>query len=359
MRIGVNSRIYQNSESGIPYYVKLLYSSILKIDRINDYTFFQTSKAKMLGNTRTVNLPENLLGNFLFDSLLVNSLVKRERIDAFHGTSCSLPVARIKGVRYVVTIHDLAFLTYPEFYSKIYRTYFWFVVKYSLQNADMVVCDSESTRKDVLNYFRIPESRVKTVYLGVNEAFLQNEKKTPLLKERYFLSITTHPKRKNILRVLEAMAASNVLRELQYIIAGLISKEHLTELTEIISQLNLQDNVIVRGYVSEDELISLYQNAEFLVYPSLYEGFGFPILEAMASFCPVITSDTSSLVELNPQADWRVNPENIEEMTFKMEKMAVLSKDERAALTTKNRKFAEGFRWHKTATDMIDIFKGN
>ena len=359
MKIGVNSRIYQNSESGIPYYVKLLYANILKIDDINHYIFFQTNKTKVLGNTRTISLPNNLLGNSFFDSLLVNSLSARENIDVFHGTSFSLPLVRDTNVRYVLTIHDLAFLTFPEFYSRIYKTYFGFIVKHSLQNADTVVCDSECTRRDVLNFFNIPEDKVKTVLLGVNETFLNITKKKSLINERYFFSITTHPKRKNILRVLEAMSASKLLREMKYVVAGLISKRHLEELFFVISELNLQNNVIIRGYVSEEELISLYQNAEFMVYPSLYEGFGFPILEAMASSCPVISSNTSSLVELNPQVKWQINPDDTEEIMDKMEKMSTLSIEERSILISSNRKFAENFRWHKTANEMINIFNGH
>ena len=359
MKIGVNSRIYQNSESGIPYYVKLLYANILKIDDINDYIFFQTNRTKVLGNTRTISLPNNLLGNSFFDSLLVNSLSARENIDVFHGTSFSLPLVRDTNVRYVLTIHDLAFLTFPEFYSRIYKTYFGFIVKRSLQNADTVVCDSECTRRDVLNFFNIPENKVKTVLLGVNETFLNITRKKSLINERYFFSITTHPKRKNILRVLKAMSASKLLREMKYVVAGLISKRHLEELFVVISDLNLQNNVIIRGYVSEEELISLYQNAEFMVYPSLYEGFGFPILEAMASYCPVISSNTSSLVELNSQVKWQINPDDTEEIMDKMERMSILSIEERSMLISANRKFAENFRWHKTANEMINIFNGN
>jgi len=357
MKIGVNSRIYQNCESGIPYYVKSLYSNVLRADDKNEYVFFQTDASKRLGPTKTLKLPNNLAGNSLFDLALVDSLARNDRVDVFHGTASILPVRKSRGYRNVVTIHDLAFMVYPEFYSALYRAYFGFAIKRSLQNADMVVCDSDSTRADVLRFFKIPEERVETVHLGVNDIFLEPGQQTvPLMPEKYFFSLTTHPKRKNVLKVLDVMARSRKLREFKYVIAGLISKEHRLELDSYIARLGLCNNVLVMGYLSEGDLLRLYRSAEFMVYPSYYEGFGFPVLEAMASFCPVLTSDNSSLVELNPDPEWRVSPDDVEEMMFKMESLVELSGDSRADLVNKNRKFAETFRWRKTAARMINIF---
>jgi|GEM_PF-1671979 glycosyltransferase involved in cell wall biosynthesis len=355
MHIGINSRIYQNSNSGIPYYVYLLYSKLLVCDKENSYTFFQTSAKKTIGRTDVLALPNNLLGAVLFDTLLVNRLAQRNHIRIFHGASSILPIGRLHNVKYVTTIYDLAFLVLPHLYSASYKLYHKFSIARSLHKADLVVCISESTKRDVIRFFNTPEAKIVVIYPGINEVFL--EEPTPHSapnQSQYFFSVTTHPSRKNIFNVLRAMADSTELRKYVYVIAGLISTKHLEDLKQMIADLHLSDNVKLQGYVSEEDMHRLYKHAVFSIYPSFYEGFGFPVLESMICKCPVLSSNNSSLPELNPNKEWMFAASDVAAIRSSMERMVRLSAAEREQLISTNYHFAKSFTWERAAKSMIN-----
>lgn len=356
MIIGVNSRIYLRYKTGISYYIFNLYSKLLQIDQKNQYIFFQTSTGEKIGETKLINLPKNNLNDALFDSFLVNKLIKKEKIDLFHGPANVLPFHKVKGVRYLVTIHDLAFLKFPEHYPLSFRLYYQFHLKRTLNNADLIITDSFNTRNDIREYFRISEKKIKVVHLGVGESFFKETKKRRLIKEKYFFSVSTHQKRKNILSILETMRKSEELQQYKYVISGLIPPDQREALNKKIDDLKLNEKVKIIGFVPEEQLINLYQNAEFFIYPSLYEGFGLPVLEAMACRCPVITSNNSSLVEITPEKKWLVDPHSLEDISDKMERMICLSSKERTGLIQRNFVFSQKFTWEKTAKKMITIF---
>jgi len=359
MKIGINSRIFQNSESGIPYFIKHLYMKLAEIDKKNKYIFFQTSDEKKLGETKLIKIPSNRISNVIFDGILVDRLIRREKIDLFHGPSHILPGIKRKKTKYIVTIHDLSFLVFPEQNSKIFNNYLRLAIGHSLKNADAIVADSLSTKEDIGRFYSIDKSRIRVIPLGVSDYFLSKEdiSTQSMIKGKYFFSLTTHPKRKNIYKVLAALSKSKKLKNLKFVIAGLISNEYLLELKNEINNLKLQDNVILFGYSTEAELKNLYHHAAFFVYPSFYEGFGFPILESMACGAPVIASATSSMIEIMPQKEWLINPQSIDDIQEKMEKILEISENERKILIEKNLEFAREFTWHKTAIEYLKLYE--
>lgn len=356
MKIGINSRLYQNNETGIPYFIKCLYQTLLKKNSNNKYGFFQTNTKKTLGATKTYPVPNNILGLFLFDGFFSNKLAVQEKVNIFHGPSNVLPLFKKNGIKYVVTIHDLSFLIFPEHELKLFNIYYRFIIRRALRNADVIVADSYNTKNDIQRFYKIPEDKIKVIYPGVSKKYLNAPKTPRLIKEKYFFSISTHPRRKNIMTVFDAMANEQKLREYKYVIVGLISNKNLQEFNVRIRTLNLDENVILFGFASEEHLVSLYQNAEFFIYPSFYEGFGFPVLEAMACRCPVITSNNSSLPEITPNKTWLINPYKPVEIANKMKKMLNLSKDKRIKLIEKNYLFCQKFTWEKTAEKYSKIF---
>jgi len=358
MKIGVNSRIYQEKSGGIQYYIERLYKKCLEIDRENHYIFFQSNKLKKIGDTRVFNTLRGSLGSLLFDNFLVNKLIDNEEIDIFHGPANILPIFKKKGVRYIVTIHDLYFLVFPEDVSFLFNLYFKISVKRSLRNADIIVADSQSTKKDIVIFYKIPENKIKVIYPGIgNIYFNSSEKRKRLVQEKYFFSVTTHPIRKNILSVLEAMKKNDKLKDIKYVIAGIITSNQQKELEIKIENLKLEDRVVLVGYVTEEQLISLYQNAEFFILAPFYDGFSFPVVEAMASKCPVITSNNSALIELIPDHRWLVDPYDVNDISNKINQILDLSFKERQNLIDQNYRFAQQFTVENTAKEMLNIFK--
>ena len=355
MRIGINSRIYQNKETGIPYYIKFLYTKLLELDKDNRYVFFQTNNNKKIGKTTTFNISNNSFGAFLFDNIFINKLIKQENLAVFHGPASILPFFKRRGLKYILTVPDLAFLVYPDHWSKIFFYYYRFALKRALQNADLIIAISKNTKKDIIRYYKVDDDKIKVIYLGVNDIYLNSTKRKRLINEKYFFSITTHPKRKNILSIIKIFSQTNHLSEYKFVIAGLIQGKQLAELKENLKSLNLEERVILFGYGTEDQLASLYQHADFFIYPSFYEGFGLPVLEAMACGCPVITSSNSSMSEIVSDKRWLFDPKSLEDISRKIVEITSLSDNERRLLINKNMQFSRKFTWKETAMQHLAL----
>lgn len=357
MRIGVNSRMYLNPGTGIPNYIKSLYEAILRLDSKNDYIFFQPNDSVKIGRTKICSTIPGNVGNFYFDNYLVHKLAHENDVDIFHGPANLLPFFKNKRTKYIVTIHDLSFLKFPKNDSLFFYWYYRTFIKRTLKSADIVVADSRSTKQDVINFYNIIEKKIKVIYLGVNPIYFDPQKKTPLIREKYFLSVTTHPKRKNIYSVLIGLYQMEKLRKYKYVIAGLMSEGAKKELDEKIAELHLQENVIVFGYATEGELKNLYQNAEFFIFPSFYEGFGLPVLEAMACRCPTICSNTSSLTEIVTDKNFLLNPYDQENINKKMGELITMSSLQKRKLIHNNYECAKRYTWEKTAQKMLGVFE--
>ena len=356
MKIGINSRIYQNKNTGIPYYIEGLYKNLLEIDKRNKYVFFQTLQNKTIGRTKIINLLNNSPGAFLFDNFLINRLISKEKINIFHGPAHILPFFKKKNVKYILTIHDLSFLLFKKNESTLFNIYYKYALLKSLNNADVIIADSKNTKKDIKRYYHIADNKIKVIYLGVNDIYFSPKKTKKIINHKYFFSLTTHPKRKNVYRILEVFTDNKNLSDYKYVIAGLIENKQLLLLKNKIKELKLDNRVILFGYATELQLKNLYENAEFFIYPSYYEGFGLPILEAMACRCHVITSNNSSLIEITPNKQWLINPYNSQDISAKMNKLLYLSQKERSELLNNNYNFAKKFTWQKTAEKYLKIF---
>ncbi len=358
MKIGVNSRLLQKGNGGIPHYIKCLYNELQQSDESNTYVFLQDDESIASGITSIFKFPLDSLRAFLFDNFFVNNLIKKEKIDVFHGPSCILPIFKIRGVRYVVTVHDLAFLKVPWMYGFFYKAYYFLALYVSLRAADIIVTDSISAKEDIMKFYGTNASKIRVVPLGVDEVFWnspQEEKR--FFEEKYFLSVATHPRRKNILGVLEAFSQSSLVQEYHYVVIGTIFDEKFrNELSVRINSLGLSERVHLLGYVEINDMVNLYRKASFLIYPCYYDGFSFPVLEAMASKCPVIASNTSTFPELVPDDHWLVDPYNVADIRCKMEEIVSLSEQDRAKMISTNLLFSQKFTWQNTTSGMKGIF---
>jgi glycosyltransferase involved in cell wall biosynthesis len=358
LNIGVNSRYILERGTGVPNYVAYLYRKLLEVDATNEYTFLQTSDRKTLGRTLVAPSRPGIAGAAQFDCLKVRSLIREAKAQIYHATAHILPLQRTPGVKYVVTFHDLGTRVLPQQYGWQHKLYYRLLVPRSLKLADAVIADSHNTKRDILRFYGTPESKVHVVHLGVGDQFIggANQPGDRLIPEKYFFSITTHPKRKNVLGALRAFATFADKTPLKYVIAGLIDDAQRQEVVDLAASLGLSGRVQLFGYADDQQLINLYRHAEFLIYPSFYEGFGFPVVEAMSCGCPVITSNTSSLPELMLTDEWLVNPADIGDIAAKMQRMMGLPQAQRAELIAKNLQHARTFTWEKAAKEMMAVF---
>ena len=271
--------------------------------------------------------------------------------DLVHCPTVTAPFFFRPNYKVVMTVHDLIPLLFPKWHTTKHVLYFKYFLKYRFRFVDRFIADSNTTKQDLIDFFEIPEDKIDVVYLGVSGRF------RPIgeTREDFILAVSTLEPRKNFKRIIEAYIS---LRKEEKISDKLMIVGKKGWLFDDIFTIprEFQDDIIFKGYVSEDELLRLFQTARFFIYPSMYEGFGLPILEAMACGCPVITSNTSSMPEVAGEAALLVDPYQIEEI-----KNAIYTLTKDAGLC--NKMSAEGIRrasqfsWQRAAEQTSQVYE--
>lgn len=284
--------------------------------------------------------------------------------DIYHFFNFIVP-PRIKG-KVITTIHDMTYVLYPETMDKRNLKRIKDDIVYSVERSDKIITVSESSKRDIIKYLNVPEEKIEIVYNGVHyyefSGILTKEKRLMVrskysLPEKYILYMGTLEPRKNIESILESyyVLKKNYASEVKLVIAG--KKGWLFEnIFSVVEKLKLQNDVVFTDYVDELDKAAIYQMASLFVFPSIYEGFGIPVLEAMAASVPVITSNVSSLPEVAGDAAVLVEPKDINSLAESMHK--ILSDDDfKLELVEKGHIQAKKFTWQSSAEKLYEIYK--
>ena len=373
MKIGIDISQIVYEGTGVATYTRELVKSLVKVGDKDEFILFGSSlRLRRPLKEFLTSLPkENVKGKFSFlpPKLLeflwngvhlfpVENLVGE--VDIFHSSDWLEPPT--KKAKKVTTIHDLTVYKYPEtFFARGGHD----IVKnqkrklfFAKQECDLIICVSETTKQDAMEILKIPEKKLKVIYEAPDSIYFpRNQDEVEKVKNKfkingdYLLCVGTREPRKNIDRVLMAFAEiSRAYPELSLIIAGKYGwgEEKLKVKSEKLK-------VRILGFVEKEDLAGLYSGAKAFVYPSLYEGFGLPILEAMACGCPVITSNIGSMKELAAGFSILVNPQNTDSIADNILKLLKNSKL-RQELKIKGLKRAGEFSWKKTALQTLNLY---
>jgi glycosyltransferase involved in cell wall biosynthesis len=366
VRFGVFVVMAGRNAGGPETYEHSLIRSLVALDRDNEYHIFCLSHtaANSFGlsqenvryhvlwpEVRWVNIPISLPVALLAGN-----------VDILHATYVPPPFCP---VRYVFTMLDVSMFTHPEFYPPAVRLRLKRLVLRGLKQARLVICISQYTRNMVVEALRVPSERLVTIHLGVHDRFrpVPPERVRPLIRKKYgvcdpyVLFVGSLVQRKNVARILEAFDRFRhaVSSDIKLVLAGRRSWAG-DEVDAIIERRRLKEQVIQLSYVSEGDLPYLYSGAEMLVFPSLDEGFGFPVLEAMACGTPVLTSTTSSLPEVAGDAAVLVDPYSVADIASGIHRLATDS-GLRESLRAKGLARAQLFRWERTARETLEAYK--
>jgi glycosyltransferase involved in cell wall biosynthesis len=265
----------------------------------------------------------------------------------------------------VVTVHDLGYHYYPEAHTLSQNVYLRWSTRYNARASSRVLADSAATRRDLLRYYRIPEEKVIVVYPGRDEdlspvtdpAVLAGVRTCHGLSARYLLYVGTLQPRKNLARLIQAFAAllQQPNPDLQLVITG--QKGWLYhEILDQVRKLGLKDRVVLTGYVPKADLQALLSGALAFVFPSLHEGFGFPVLEAMACGTPVVCSNASSLPEVAGDAALLVNPLDTEALTEALARI-VTDAGLRSELVRRGFRQMQQFSWRHCAWETMRVLE--
>lgn len=389
MQIGIDYTSAARQRAGIGRYTRELVSALLATDRSHHYTLFaavgdlpddrwsrevdrlQAIRGSRLA-IRSVPVSDEWLAR-LWHRLRLPIPVEliAGRLDVFYSPDFTLPPTR-PDAHTLLTVHDLSFMHHPDAFVPPLRRYLERVVPRSIGRADIVLADSSHTRSDLMELFDVPPGKIRVITPGVDSRFRPDspadsrnpDSELQGLRERYgvgdepyILSVGTLQPRKNYVRLIEAFSRMKATGEsndgtpspMQLLIAG--GRGWLYE--EILDAADKHDGVRVLGFVDDEDLPALYREAELFAFPSLYEGFGLPVLEAMACGVPVICSNTSSLPEVAGNAALLFDPLDVEELSAAM---AHGLEDEalRQRMTERGLAQAARFTWQRSAQQLLD-----
>ena len=301
MRITFDAKRAFNNVTGLGNYSRSIIRSIANEDSsLNLYLFTPTNNRKLFSiknkNTYIIH-PSYWTNKTYWRNFGINNEFKKQNIDIYHGLSGELPFN--KKVKSIVTIHDLLFLKYPQFYKPIDRLIYTIKTKQSCKTAKKIIAISHQTKLDIIKFFNIPENKIEVIYQSCSMNFINNNHPQNLidkfkLKKPYLLYVGTIEERKNLIFLLKAIKEN---KEWNLICIGK-KKNYFKKVSQYIQQNNLKKQVRFIDVLNEKELSLIYQKSRGLVYPSIDEGFGIPILEAMYSKTPVITSNKSIFKEV-------------------------------------------------------------
>lgn len=269
-------------------------------------------------------------------------------IDVIHQTYNGYELYTSKKTKCIITIHDLIYEKFPLDFTDTEE--YLARKKKSIENADHIICVSKNTQDDLINFYNVDISKTSVVYHGVDEFPKQSNR---LFSYPYILFVGKRNGYKNFINTLKAYSQTSLKNVAKFVCFG--SSNFSEEENQIIKQLQLTENVVY--FKGDDlELVNLYQFAVFLIYPSVYEGFGLPVLEAMANDCPVICSNKSSLPEVSNDCALAINCENTEEIRSSMDKL-FYNKDLRNNLVKLGRENVKKFTWRNTALNTLNVYQ--
>ncbi len=254
----------------------------------------------------------------------------------------------------IVTIHDLAFMENPKWFSKQFYHYYKFLIPRIMKNSVKIVTVSNFSQREIMRYSGISKDKIKVIYGAVIEDFrIDAQKKCENKYGKYILTVSSLDPRKNLTNLITSFHKLN-LDSMRLVIVGTNNKVFAGK--ELKRIFNTNKNIQFAGHVSDETLLCLYKNAKLFVYPSLYEGFGLPPLEAMACGCPVVVSNVASLPEICGDAGFYVDPYDLSSIAEGIEKGAT-DEELRESLIHKGLQRARIFSWEKSANEHAEVLK--
>lgn len=359
---------------GIGRYVREITAALASYDTKTDYRLFVSGAAptqlpQPIGSNfqwRPTRLTPRWLARIWHRARLPLPVeVFTGRVGLYHATDFVLPPT-LPGTKTLLTVHDLSFIRVPETASPSLRVYLERVVPRSTYQADHILADSEATKRDLIELYSIPPEKITVLLSGVDSRFAPVRDSDEILTTRsrykiserpYILSLGTVQPRKNYGRLVQALAnLRQTGHDIGLVIVG--GRGWLEDsIYETIRTTQMKDFVRFTGFADENDLPALYSGATCFALPSLYEGFGIPILEAMACGTPVVTSNVSSLPEVTGEAGLMVNPYDVDEITESLRRL-IVSSDLRADLIQRGFEQARRFTWDQSARHLYDIYQG-
>lgn len=371
MRIGIDARMYRREIAGIGRYSQNLIRNILQLDHDNQYVFFMMQKDADEFKETPESHQDNVkvvitdIGYYsLAEQIKLPGIIRHEKVDLMLFLNFNHPIFYKE--KFVTVIHDLTLIKFPTAAKRtnlLKRWAFNYVMRSACQNASKIIAISNHTKQDIEEIFKIDSAKIAVIYEAADDKTILecDSKKVEGIKKKYdidspvVLSVGQFRPHKNLPGLVEAFTELRQDIDSKLVLVGKPDPAH-RHLIDVVDKSPVKNDIIMPGFVSDEELACWYEIADVFVFPSLYEGFGLPGLEAMQAGLPVVASNNSVLPEIYKSAAIYFDPFKTEEISAKI-KEVLESNDLRADLIRKGRVVAQGFTWRKTATQTLDVIK--
>ena len=364
MRIGIDARLVHYRQAGISQYTLRLLQGLARIEGEDEFVVLQNFRGRepYIEHERFLRSPCYTPSHHRLEAYLLALELLPLGLDVFHSPDFIPP----RKLRYkcVITVHDLNFLMYPHFLTSESARYYG-QIDQAVRRADRIIAVSESTRRDIVRLMGTPESKISVIYEGANPIFRRLDNKEELresLRRKYgidgdfILFVSTLEPRKNIPTLVRAFRQllDDYHLDVRLVLVG---REGwgFDEVFNTIEELKLEDRVLCLGRVPTADLVWLYNTAKAFAFPSFYEGFGLPPLEAMACGTPVVVSNVSSLPEVVGDAGLLIDPQEVDELTVALWRL-MSDDDLREDLIEKGLRRASTFSYEKMARETLALY---
>jgi len=376
-RIGIDARFYGPTGKGLGRYTQEIVDNVIKIDQVNEYVVF-LSKDNFdefeCDNQRIKKILANVRWYTLREQFVMPRLISTAKVDLMHYLHFNVPIFSCK--KFVVTIHDLILIKYPTprastlspILYKIKNFFYRIIIWLAINRAKKIIAVSKFTKQDIIKYFKIKPEKIAMIYEGVanlsngrDSLFTAKQNDKAVISEYnitdpFLLYIGNAYPHKNLERLVQVFQKiqENNLEKFQNLKLVLVGKEDY--FYKRLKEETKNNAVIFAGYVPDNQLEAMFSQALCYVFPSLYEGFGLPPLEAMAKGCPVVSSNRSCLPEVLEDAAIYFDPENMTEMQTEIEKL-LNNEDLRQKLIQEGYQQIKKYDWWESARQTLQVYQ--
>ena len=374
MKIGFDAKRFFNNFTGLGNYSRFIIRALSEHAPENDYMLF-TPKVKAHAelnsilsspNIRVVTPPYaySLLGaGSLWRTWGISRSADVKELDLYHGLSQELPVKLPENLKKIVTVHDLIFIRYPHLYKAVDAAIYKAKVQAACRQADRIMAISQQTKEDIVHFLNVDAAKIDVVYQGCHPSFrkvFSADQITAIrtkydLPRHYILNVGTIEERKNVLLLIKAIALLPIDLRIHVVIVGR-STDYKRKIIEHAARLRVSQWILFLHDVPFVDLPAIYQAAEVFVYPSIFEGFGIPIVEALESSVPVIATKGSSLQEAGGPGTIYLDPENEQEMSDTL-KTVLSDQDLRKTMIEEGRIHVKQFEPDVISDQVVKVYK--
>ena len=374
LRIGIDVRLLTRRR-GIGNYVYNLLQELVKLESQHKFILYSDSKDVAYAVPNNSRFILKIIGpKFypLWEQIVLPIHAVRDNLDILHCPANAGPYLLPSKIKLILTIHDVMYMlpnsalpSSPSLYQNIGRKYLRWIVPLVAKNATALITVSNYSKIDILKHFTIDENKIFVIHEAagnkfkkITESIASSIAKNLNVPDRFIMAFGAIDPRKNTSKIIYAFKHFiNLIKSDHHLIIVGLSQSAKNHFTKQVQKLGISSNVTFLGFVSEDELIALYNNAQVMLYPSLYEGFGIPVLEAMACGTPVIGSTSASIPEIAGNAALLIDPTNLEELYTSLYEIST-NKKLRDDLTKKGFIQANKFSWSKLASETLSVYNG-